>query len=294
MRRLVLAAMMIGTVTGAQAADLPDFPILRGSYVDAPSRSGNWEGWYVGGQIGYTSGDIDFSHAPSAMTSFMLRESVLADPVSGWALLPKNHAQSNGFGAFVGRNWQWDDVVLGVEANYNYLNGLESSAGDSMTRQIVNPKGETPPSGHTYTYNTTLSGSAALQVKDVTTFRGRAGWAAGNFLPYMFGGVAVGRMSVSRSATVSFDKYDAWAETQTVGNNTVTIQHNDYLGSGSAAQTEQRVNNYAVGWTAGLGLEYCVVGGLFLRGEWEYVRFAAVKNIAVDMNSFRVGAGYKF
>ena len=95
MRRLVLAAMMIGTVTGAQAADLPDFPILRGSYVDAPSRSGNWEGWYVGGQIGYTSGDIDFSHAPSAMTSFMLRESVLADPVSGWALLPKNHAQSH-------------------------------------------------------------------------------------------------------------------------------------------------------------------------------------------------------
>lgn len=294
MRRFVLAAMAMGAVTGAHAADLPDFSTLRGSYVDAPSRSTNWEGWYVGGQIGYTSADIDFSHAPSAMTSFMLRESVLADPVSGWALLPKNHAQSNGFGAFVGRNWQWDDVVLGVEANYNYMNGLESSAGDSMARQIVNPKGETPPSGHTYTYNTTLSGNAALQVKDVTTFRGRAGWAAGNFLPYMFGGVAVGRMSVSRSATVSWDKYDAWAETRTIGNNTVTIQHNDYLGSGAASQTEQRVNNYAIGWTAGLGLEYAVIGGLFLRGEWEYVRFAAVKNIAVDINSFRVGAGYKF
>ena len=41
-----------------------------------------------------------------------------------------------------------------------------------------------------------------------------------------------------------------------------------------------------------MGSEMCIRDSL--RGEWEYVRFAAVKNIAVDMNSFRVGAGYKF
>jgi outer membrane immunogenic protein len=31
MRRLMLAAAMLGTVSAAQAADMPDLPILRGS-----------------------------------------------------------------------------------------------------------------------------------------------------------------------------------------------------------------------------------------------------------------------
>jgi outer membrane immunogenic protein len=190
MRRLLLAAVMFGAASGAQAADMPDF--LRGSIPSGPSTpTRNWDGWYVGGQIGYTSADIDFSHAPKSLTNFMERNSVLQEPVAAWQLLSRNHAQATGFGAFVGRNYQWDDLVFGVEANYNYMNSLSSSSTDSMRRLIVNPSGENPPAGHTHTYDTTLSGSAALQIKDVVTFRGRAGWATGNFLPYMFGGLAV-------------------------------------------------------------------------------------------------------
>ena len=70
-----------------------------------------------------------------------------------------------------------------------------------MGSLIVNPAGETLQAAHTTTYNTTLTGAAALQIKDVLTFRGRAGWATGNFLPYVFGGLAVGRMDVARSVT---------------------------------------------------------------------------------------------
>lgn len=54
MRRFLLAAVMMGAASCAQAADMPDLPILRGSYVDGLTTSQvNWQGFYVGGQGGY-------------------------------------------------------------------------------------------------------------------------------------------------------------------------------------------------------------------------------------------------
>ena len=39
-------------------------------------------------------------------------------------LLGRVNGRSPGFGAFVGRNYQYGDVVFGVEANYNYWSSL--------------------------------------------------------------------------------------------------------------------------------------------------------------------------
>lgn len=298
MRRFLLAAVMFGAASGAPAADMPDF--LRGSISPpTPTPNRNWDGWYVGGQVGYTSADIDFTHAPKSLTNFMLRNSVLQAPVSDWQLLSRNHAQATGFGAFVGRNYQWDDLVFGIEANYNYMTSLKSSSTNSMGLAIVNPAGESRPTGHTYTYNTTLSGNASLQVKDVVTFRGRAGWASGNFLPYVFGGLAVGRVDVARSATVSYDKYDTYDVTTVtiIGGIPVstTTSQTDYLGSASyPVSSERRVNSFVAGWTGGLGLEYMLWGNVFMRAEWEYVRFLKVKDISFSTNNARFGIGYKF
>jgi outer membrane immunogenic protein len=305
MRRLVLAAAMIGMAFGAQAADMPDLPILRGSVAPAlSSTSRNWDGWYVGGQLGYSSAEMDFSHSVKSLTNFMLRNSVLQAPIEQWALLSKNHSQSFGFGAFVGRNWQWEDLVFGFEANYNYFSNLQASATNSMTRLIVNPAGENPPAGHTHTYVTTLSGNAGLQIKDVVTLRSRAGWAVGNALPYVFGGLAVGRVDVSRAATVSYDKYDDF-DTITptlvgfdpLGNPifiNVTSHSTVYLGSNSQSSQERRSNSFVPGWTAGLGMEYMLWGNVFMRGEWEYIRFLNVKDISFSANNVRLGIGYKF
>jgi outer membrane immunogenic protein len=292
MRGLVLAAVVFGAVSGAQAADMPDF--LRGS-ISAPAPTRNWDGWYAGGQVGYTSADMDFSHAPKTMTNFMLRNSVLQEPLSMWVLLSKNHAQATGFGAFVGRNYQSDDLVFGIEANYNYMPNLSSSSSDSMSLLIVDPPGENPPTGHTHTYDTTLVGKASLQVKDVVTFRGRAGWATGNFLPYVFGGLAVGRVDVSRTATVSYTKYDDYDVTTIVGGIPTVVHHTDNLGSNTyPTANERRTNSFVVGWTAGLGAEYMFWDNVFLRAEWEYVRFVSVKDISFSTNNVRAGIGYKF
>ncbi len=299
MRRFVLAAVMFGAASGAWAADMPDLPILRGSLPDGLSSvKRNWDGWYVGGQIDYYSAEIDFGHGTKTLTNFMLRNTVLQDPISQWSLFSKNHAQANGFGAFVGRNWQWDDLVFGLEANYNYINNLGSSSTNSMSLVIVNPAGENPPAGHTHSYDTTLSGSAALQIKDVVTFRGRAGWAYDCFLPYVFGGLAVGRLDVSRSATVFYNKFDDYDVTTTATVNGVTVNntvhHTDFLGSNTFSQTERRTNSFVAGWTGGLGLEYMVWNGLFVRGEWEYLKFLTVKDMVASTNSARLGIGYKF
>jgi len=295
MRRLLLTAAMFGTACGAQAADMPDF--LRGSLPAAPVTR-NWDGWYAGGQADYSSSEMDFSRSVVSLTNFIFRNSVLQQPTSEWALLSKNHAQATGFGGFVGRNYQWDDIVLGVEANYNYINSLASSSSNSLALGIVNPAGTSPPINHTYTYNTTLTGAAALQIKDVLTFRGRAGWAGGGFLPYMFGGVAVGRMDVARSVSSNVVLRDdsVIVTTNPLGGSTITPGPTTLtaIPSLSTSMKEERTNSFVVGWTAGLGVEYCLWGNVFMRGEWEYIRFVNVKDTAVQLNSGRVGIGYKF
>jgi hypothetical protein len=59
MRRFLLAAMMFGTVSGARAADLSDLPILRGSFPEGLSTATrNWDDWYAGGQIDYSSAPL--------------------------------------------------------------------------------------------------------------------------------------------------------------------------------------------------------------------------------------------
>src|ERR1700688_1584449 len=56
MRRFLLAAVMCGAVSGAQAADMPDLPILRGAFTDGLTTSKvNWQGYYIGGQADYGS-----------------------------------------------------------------------------------------------------------------------------------------------------------------------------------------------------------------------------------------------
>ena len=200
MRRLLLAVVMFGTATGAQAADMPDF--LHGS-LPASSPTRNWDGWYAGGQVGYAWTNTDYGKTVVGMTNDLFRNTTLQDPTSQLSALGKANPQGTGFGAFVGRNWQWDDLVFGAEANYKYLDSLKGSNTSSIGPiQVPEPTLVLPP-GATAADGVTLNGNAALQVKDEMTFRGRAGWATGDFLPYMFGGLAVGRMDATRTVTSS-------------------------------------------------------------------------------------------
>lgn len=293
MRRIVLAmVMMASVVQSAQAADYPDdLPVLRGGFRDGLSTgTRNWEGYYAGGQIGYGSANVDFSQATSSMTDFMLRNAVLQAELHDWNLLGKNDIQMMGFGAFVGRNWQWDDVVLGLEANYTHMPDLKTSTINSMSRVITNPIGTNPPANHTYLYDVTLAGGASVQVRDVMTFRARAAWAAGNFLPYMFGGLAVARVDSSRYATITGTRTDRFEDTSTTPATIIDTT----TGLPALSRSESRTNNFVAGYTAGLGTEVMLFGNVFARAEWEYVKLLKVKDISIGLNTVRAGLGVKF
>ena len=293
MRRLLLAAMVFGAASGARAADMPDF--LHGSIPAEQTPTRNWDGWYAGGQVGYSSASMNFSQSLAGLTNFIFRDTVLETPTSQLSALGKANVQGTGFGAFVGRNYQWDDLVFGVEANYNYINGLAGKSASSIgPLAFVNPPGETPIPNATDTYVVTLTGNAAAQIKDVITFRGRAGWATGDFLPYIFGGVAVGRMDVARTVSSIVTKEVDITTTNAAGVTTTTFGPAVYLPSLSLTETQERTNNFVVGWTGGLGLEYVLWNNIFLRGEWEYIKFLSVMNTTVSMNNLRAGIGYKF
>ncbi len=121
MRRFLLAVMMCGVAAGAQAADLSDLPILRGSYTEGLTSSRvNWQGFYFGAQGGYGSSDESFSGSNANMLAALLDHNVIEQmQVSQWNLgLGKQSSRSPGYGAFTGYNWQWDDVVIGLEGSY--------------------------------------------------------------------------------------------------------------------------------------------------------------------------------
>ncbi len=85
----------------------------------------NWQGFYVGAQGAYGSSDHNFNGATKDMLSQQLAntmtEQVLG--VSGWPVIGgKISHQSSAFGAFGGYNWQWTDIVVGVDASYMHGN----------------------------------------------------------------------------------------------------------------------------------------------------------------------------
>ena len=283
MRRFFLAAVMFGMAAGAQAADMPDF--LRGTLPASSAPTRNWDGWYAGGQVGESWANTDYRNTATTQTNDLFRNTSLAGPASELNVLGKVNEQSTAFGGFVGRNWQFDDVVLGVEANYNYLSSLKSSTGGTIGPIQVAEPGLILGPGQTAVDGVTLNGRAALQVKDEITFRGRAGWATGDFLPYMFGGLAVGRMDVSSTVSSSVQRtiFNADGTSSTFG-----------LPQFALTSTVAKTNAFVAGWTAGLGFEYMLWGNIFLRGEWEYIKFMSIQNTAVSENSVHAGLGYKF
>src|SRR5712672_4553057 len=84
MRRLALVAAMFGAVSGAQAADMPDF--LRGSLPAGPVPTVNWQGYYIGAQAGYGSSDENFNGSTRTMMAALLADTLIesAMQVSQW------------------------------------------------------------------------------------------------------------------------------------------------------------------------------------------------------------------
>jgi outer membrane immunogenic protein len=270
MRRFLLSVVMCVAVSAAQAADLSDLPILRGAYTDGLTTTRvNWQGVYVGGQGGIGTSEMNFSGVTQQLASRLLVNTAVEN-FGGIAELPlggKTAVHGNGVGGFVGYNSQWDDIVLGLELNY--LHGqFGGSQSDSASRFFG--------AGGDFTDFVTTQAIASVSITDMATLRARAGYAWGVFLPYVFGGVALGHADIVRTAHIF-----GVQSSPTLGNFPFDI-----------SSTDAQNNRMIVGYSGGLGVDVMLVSCLFLRAEWEYVRYATV--IDTNVNTFRVGLGYKF
>jgi opacity protein-like surface antigen len=102
---------------------------------------------------------------------------------------------------------------------------------------------------------------ATFKLVDYATFRGRAGYAVGPFLPYAVLGVAVGRFNYSNLIAGTFTGKD---------------------------------NAYDAGFVTGLGVDWAITPGIFLRAEWEYIGFSTINGTHAQTNTGLIGGGVRF
>jgi len=190
-------------------------------------------------------------------------------------------------GGFVGYNTEWEDLILGLEVNYNHLS-LSASSVDSLSRSFTDSTNV--PAGHRYFYTITVGAQSSLKLTDIAELRGRAGWESGIFLPYLFAGFALGRGNYSTTANVSYTAYDT-PDVQTPPTPQLTPLPDLAF---SATQTNGQNNALLYGFAVGMGTDVALAQNIFVRGELEYIQFAPLDGILVSVSSARVGAGLKF
>ena len=274
MRRLLIAGFIALAAHGAQAADLPDLPILRGSVYEAPRAYRTiWQGFYVGGQVGYGVVDADFTNATKDITATMLHNLTIENEfkVSEWPLMSPASVHAKSFGGFIGYNMQWEDAVVGVEASYMHGSAANTASG-SMGRTLTASDG--------YTYGVTSESTASVKINDFGSVRVRGGYVWDNALPYAFIGVGLGRGSFTKSTHVF-----GLAQNPNAAPAFQSIPFDMFA-------SEEKNNRLIFGYSVGAGIDYMLFGGLFLRGEFEYTQFSAP--IDTVITTVRGGVGYKF
>jgi outer membrane immunogenic protein len=240
MRKLFFLASLVAMLPGyALAADL-SLPVKS---FAAPAL--NWTGFYVGGNAGAAWGRDAISNtlaAPGFIPADIAAVSSAASPTisSGGAI----------GGGQAGYNQQWGSWLVGVEADFDYL-GLKGSNGGTFPFPSTLPGGAVGPP--TAFFSTAISASTTW----LFTARPRIGWAAGNWLLYATGGLAVGRESVTETVNLlaPFVETSGFATTR-------------------------------AGWTAGAGVEYAINRNWSVKGEYLHVDLGSVATAATTSPPF--------
>ena len=229
--------------------------------------------------------------APNRCSTNILGDTVVGLHASDWTTLPKADTNSTTFGGFIGYNFQSDELIMSFEANYNRVgsNGATVAASNSFGRQFSDDS--SAPPGHHFTYDVFIDNAARARVTDYGTVRARAGVAIDKFMPYAFAGLALGRVDVLRSVTVSYTAQDN-PDPQTPPTPALTPIPPPAFGP--VTSSEQRDGVIAYGYAAGLGIDIAVMPNVFMRAEWEYIQFAPVQDFNIHLNSVRAGLGFKF
>jgi opacity protein-like surface antigen len=279
--RLIGVLGLVGILASPAFAADYDIPVLRGGQTPlpvapvttvGPALFTRWSGFYVGGDLSFNNATADFGTSTAPLVQLALQDTPvpLGLPTSQLQLLTKAANSAFGGGVFLGYNTQWQDLVVGVEANYTHTH-LSATSSNS----IVIARSFNPPVGNATSVS--LSGATGqMNLTDFAEARGRAGYVVGNLLPYGFIGMVVGGGSNNVSMRV-----DAFCG---------ALECVGFPLTPSAGQS----NLLLWGYSVGAGLDWAVTPNILLRAEFDFDQFAPVNNISLAVVSGRVGAGYKF
>lgn len=236
MHRLSAALISgVSTIALTHVASAADLPRKAPAYAPPPPVF-SWTGFYIGGHVGYSWGSVDgdtthdvippvppFSLPPGTAVFSSIQRDV--DPRGGLG------------GIQAGYNFQSGQAVFGIEADFTWTG----------QRDTFDFNGHTV-FGEDFFYQETF----AAKLRYLGTVRGRLGYAYGEFLPYITGGLAWGRLAVDMN----------WREAQSFNINTPPFAIATF--SGSEAHT-------LVGWTLGAGFEYAFAPRWSAKAEYLFV-----------------------
>jgi opacity protein-like surface antigen len=277
-RTLAIAAALLVTTGTGFAADLSSLP-LRGAFYE-PTGGSTWGGFYAGAHAGYSSADFDMGNGARSAAAQVFRGTTLeADTnASSLAAVANRDARAPMYGGFVGYNWAWDGAVLGFEADYTYTR-LKADGSDSISRSYVD-------AGH-FQYNWRVDAKARSSISDLGTFRARAGWDFGNFLPYLTFGVAVARGRYDGSTDVTLAGCQQLADGDGIYQPCTPVGGTQTIGS-------PKKNAFSAGMVGGLGIDMLLTDNLFARLEYQHIRLYNSGEAQHQINIARAGVGVRF
>jgi outer membrane immunogenic protein len=275
LRLLTCTSLCLG-VGFAHAADMP----VKALVAKAPIVADPWVGTYVGGNLGYSWGRTDTTTSVAPFVQ---------DPLGFFFTFSFP-------GAATATSLKVDGLIGGGQIGHNFRIAPHWLAGIEADLQWSGQKGSGLGGFGGNTTNCTSQNCSYTGNTDITaklgwfgTLRMRAGYELDGLWIYGTGGLAVGRVSVSGTNTLSlFDN---------VSQSVVGLYSTPFSYSKTQA-----------GWTVGVGIEGIVIGTINWRWKAEFLHidlgsigaasFGAVPVVTVNTGRFtdeivRVGLNYR-
>ena len=250
---------------------------------------------YLGGHGGYTSAALGYKNTLQSLIHSVSHDTTGEANFGASTLLSpmSKRVGSSSFGAFAGYNFQFDNVILGFEADYTNFGALGVST-DAL--------GRSKTTGSIFE-TVELTGASVTRVNDYGTVRGRVGYAFDNLMPFVTGGFAIGRARVADTATYKDYGYNITAYNATLTGTKTAITPFGYTNLSESVPTDgipdvtvlnRTKTKVVAGGTIGAGLEYAITSNIILRGEYQYVLLNDFDGHKVNLNTVRGGAAVKF
>ncbi|WP_273725136.1 outer membrane protein [Brucella gallinifaecis] len=279
MKYLLLSAAVSLIATSSYAADAV---IVEDVAVITPDTF-TWTGGYIGLNAGYAWNNGKGIDDPT----YFLRDYV-GTYENGW-FGEESNSNSNSFtgGIQAGYNYQINNLVLGIETDFNYI-GLKKEY-TAITEQSLYADPD-------YEYHLDEDLHMKTKIEWFGTIRPRLGFTPSDrLLVYATGGVAYGK--VKSSGGYNWREHGFWWG----GPGDHFFDRNGGF-DGSSSKVK-------LGWTIGAGAEYALTQNISIKGEYLFVDLGKKSHIAYSteedgeyatwndrakFSTVRLGVNYKF